>query len=249
MDNAMMIGLTRQMTLRRAMDVVANNIANANTAGFKAESLLHESHIHHGAETRENSDDIHYVNVRGLGRDFGQGELQLTRRPLDMAIEGDGLFAAEMDDGQWQYMRDGRFHLDTQGTLVTFDGRPVMDGDTGASIVLDPGISDIQIVDGGIVMQDGVQMGRIGVFDVNNLGGLSKAGSGRYVLEETNGGDRPENMINPAVRQGFVEASNVQPVLELTRMMTVSRTYQSVTKFLNDANELSRSAIERLAKV
>jgi len=249
MDNAMMIGLTRQMTLRRSMDVVANNIANANTAGFKVESLLLESTPAQTAEHSDGPNQLQYVDAWGMGRDFRQGDLQYTGRSLDLAIEGDGFFAVE-NNGQEQYTRDGRFRMDETGQLVSSDGSPVLSADTHAPIILDPNISDIQIVDGGAVMQNGAEVDRIGVFNIPNLSELSKQGNGRYSLETT--GDEialPEAVINADVQQGYTEDSNVQSVLELTNMMTIMRSYESVSKFLKQAEDLNRRAIERLGKV
>ncbi|WP_300543125.1 flagellar hook-basal body complex protein [Maricaulis sp.] len=249
MDNAIMIGLTRQMTLRRGMDVIANNIANANTAGFKVESLLLENQPARTAEHADGPADLQYVNTWGMGRDFSQGEMELTGRPFDVAIEGEGFFAVEVD-GEEQYTRDGRFRTDAQGLLVAADGAPVLDADTRAPILLDPNASETVIINGGTVMQDGVQVGRIGVFEMPDRSVMSKEGNGRYTIPASdNPDDQPQAMFDPVVRQGYVERSNVQSILELTDMMAIMRSYQSVSKFLNDAEDLNKRAIERLGRV
>ena len=166
MDNALMIGLTRQMTLRRSMDVVANNIANANTTGFKVETLLLESNPARTAEHSDGPSELQYVNTWGMGRDFSQGELELTNRTFDFAIEGDGFFGLETNRGT-EYTRDGRFHVDNIGQLVSADGSPVLDADTRAPIILDPNAENVRIVDGGAVVDDGAQVGPGGVFDID----------------------------------------------------------------------------------
>ena len=248
MDNTFMIGLSRQMALRQAMDVVANNIANANTAGFKVESLLLENTAAPTAEQADGPADLQFVDVWGMGRDFRQGELQRTGRDLDVAIEGDGFFAVDVN-GAEQYTRDGRLHLDPTGQLVASDGAPVLDGDTRAPIILDPSAREVRIVDGGTIMQDGIMAGRIGVFDITNLGGLSKQGNGRYIQgNDPDGQNPPDPMLDPVVAQGFVESSNVQAVVEMTDMMTIMRSYASVSKFIEQAEDLNRRAIERLGK-
>lgn len=249
MDNAIMIGLTRQMTLRRGMDVIANNIANANTAGFKVESLLLENQPARTAEHADGPAELQYVNTWGMGRDFSQGEMEFTGRQFDLAIEGDGFFAVDAN-GTEQYTRDGRFRTDADGQLVAADGAPVLDADTGGPILLDPDANETVVVDGGVVMQDGQQVGRIGVFEMPNRSAMTKEGNGRYTLTNADDPDnQPQPMFDPTVRQGFVERSNVESILELTDMMTIMRSYQSVAKFLNEAEDLNKRAIERLGRV
>lgn len=247
MDNALMIGLTRQMTLRRSMDVVANNIANANTTAFKVETLLLENSPANTAEHSDGPSELQYVETWGMGRDFSQGALELTNRPFDFAIEGDGFFGLETDAGT-EYTRDGRFHIDNIGQLVSADGSPVLDADTRAPIILDPNARDVRVIDGGAVIEDGAQVGRIGVFDVVNRGALSKEGNGRYTLELGPEEAEPLAMFDAVVRQGYVEGSNVSSIVELTDMMQIMRSYASVSKFLKDAEELNRRSIERLGK-
>ncbi|WP_203291981.1 flagellar hook-basal body complex protein [Maricaulis parjimensis] len=249
MDNAIMIGLTRQMTLRRGMDVIANNIANAETAGFKAESLLLENQPARTAESTDGPSDLQYVNTWGMGRDFSQGAMEYTGRTLDLAIEGDGFFAVEAN-GTEQYTRDGRFHTNELGELTTSDGAIVLDADTRGPILLDPNAATTTIVDGGAVIQDGVQVGRIGVFEIANRSEMTKEGNGRYTIPASdNPDDLPQAMFDPDVRQGYVESSNVQSIIELTDMMSIMRSYQSVSKFLKDAEDLNQRAIERLGRV
>tara|TARA_R110000868_G_scaffold32400_1_gene117825 strand:+ start:7768 stop:8517 length:750 start_codon:yes stop_codon:yes gene_type:complete len=248
MDNTLMIGLSRQMALRQAMDVVANNIANANTAGFKVESLLLENNSTSTASQADGPSDLQFVDAWGMGRDYRQGALEVTGRSLDVAIDGEGFFAVSVN-GAEQFTRDGRFRLDETGQLTSFDGAPVLDANSRAPIVLDPSARSTTIAQDGAVMQDGIAMGNIGVFEVTNLGGISKQGNGRYVLTDNEDGrNDPQPILAPMVRQGFVEASNVQPIVEMTDMMTVMRSYQSVSKFIEQAEDINRRAIERLGK-
>ena len=107
MDNAMMIGLARQQTLRQAMDISANNIANSSTTGFKAEQVLLETNAATRARHADGPDRLAFVDEWGVGRDFSQGALQGTGRPLDLAIEGEGFFALETEAGE-RFTRDGR---------------------------------------------------------------------------------------------------------------------------------------------
>lgn len=249
MDNTIMIGLSRQISLRRSMDVVANNIANANTAGFKVESVLLESAPARIAEHSDGPSELQFVNMWGMGRDFSQGELEYSGRSLDLAIEGEGLFAVEVD-GEEQYTRDGRFRLDNQGQLVTGNGVAVLSAGGRTPIILDASGSEIEIQDNGTIVQNGQEVGRIGVFEIANLSELSKRGDGRYALDSRNpDAIEPEEVLNPTLRQGYIEASNVESIRELTSMMSIMRSYQSVAKFINQVEDLNKRAIERLGRV
>jgi len=249
MDNTLMIGLSRQMALRQAMDVVANNIANANTAGFKVESLLIENTPAPTASQVDGPTDLQFVDVWGMGRDFRQGALEMTGRNLDVAIEGEGFFAVSVN-GAEQFTRDGRFHLDNAGQLTAHDGAPVLDAGSRSPIMLNPSAQSTSIAQDGTITQDGVPVGTVGVFEMPNLSALSTQGNGRYVqTDNPDGRNDPQSMLSPVMRQGFVEASNVQPVVEMTDMMTIMRSYQSVSKFIEQAEDINRRAIERLGKV
>src|ERR1700752_149173 len=108
MDNALYVGLSRQMVLRRQLDIVANNIANADTAGFKVESLLQKTDPAEPAYTLQGPRPVKFVGEAGVMRDFGQGSLRTTGAPLDLAIEGQGFFQVQSPNGP-RYTRDGNF--------------------------------------------------------------------------------------------------------------------------------------------
>ena len=145
MQNALLIGLSRQMTLERQMDVIANNVANANTNGFKADHSLFEEFLNSnarednfvGADRR-----VSYVQDRGTFRDVGPGPMEMTKNPLDMAISGDAYFAVQVNGGE-RYTRDGKFSLNSTGQLVTSDGNLVLG--TGGPITFQPTDHDINI--------------------------------------------------------------------------------------------------------
>lgn len=243
MDNMMMIGLSQQQTLRRAMDITANNIANVSTAGFKAEQLLREANPYTRASAEDGPGRLNYVAEWGMGRDFGQGALEQTGRPLDLAITGEGFFTLDTPQGE-RFTRDGRFAMDAAGTLTSADGAPVM-GEGGAPITINPDAGPVTILANGEVSQNGVVAGRIAVTRFDDNGALSKIGENRYIAPED---AEREMALEPIVRQGFVESSNVRPILEITSMMEVSRAYASVSRMLQQADELSRKAIERLGR-
>jgi flagellar basal-body rod protein FlgF len=243
-ENAAYIGLSRQMTLRRELDVVANNIANADTTGFKVEQLLVGEEI--GARAR--NDNIRpgasFVLDHGVGRDFGQGSLRQTSRPLDFGIEGEGAFFA-LKDGQGDaYTRDGAFTMDPEGKLVTEAGAAVQ-GD-GGDIILDPALGEPSVGADGTITQNGQIMGRLTVVRFDTLAALSKGGDGLY---RNSSNAQPLEATDARVRQGMLESSNVNPIVEITNLIEIQRAYESISRMIDNTNELSRSAVERLGRV
>ena len=125
MNNALYVGLSRQETLQRALDIVANNIANAVTAGFKLEQLLVQTEPGSPPSTPD-ARPVNYVLDHGVTRDFTQGSMDQTGNPYDVAVEGLGFFQIQTAGGM-RYTRDGRFTVDNKNQLVTKAGDPVMD--------------------------------------------------------------------------------------------------------------------------
>ena len=239
----MLIGLARQQTLRQAMDVAANNIANASTTGFKAERMMLEAHTDSRARHADGPDRVAFVDDWAMGRDFQQGVLSATGRPLDLALEGEGFFTLETPAGQ-RFTRDGGFTLGADGALSAADGARVLD-DGGAPIFLNPAAGPVTITSSGEITQGGAPVARLGVARFEQPGLLTKVGTNRYEAPQD-----AEQVFEGLgqVRQGFSEASNVRAINEITRMMEVSRAYASVSKMIRDADELSRKAIERLGR-
>lgn len=126
MDNALFVGLSRQMILRREMEIIANNIANMDTTGFKVESMMQRTDPSEPAVTLGGPRPVKFVAPDGVARDFGQGVLTQTGGELDMAIEGKGFFQIQTPQGP-RYTRDGRFTTDPTGRLVTQAGHAVLD--------------------------------------------------------------------------------------------------------------------------
>lgn len=244
MENAFMIGLSRQLTLRRQMDVLANNIANANTPGFQAEMLLLEANPASRARSGDGPQRLQYVEDWGVGRDFRPGEMEFTGRPLDTAIEGDGFFAVETENGDLRYTRDGRFQTNAEGLLVSTSGAPVLD-DGGAPILIDIAQGPVEIRSTGAIIQNGNEIARLGIYSFEDRGALQKLGNGLYAAPDGMQAD----LSLATVRQGYFEQSNTQPIVELTRMIETMRAYESVSKVLSQGEDLSRRAIERLGRV
>ena len=245
MDNALYIGLSRQMLLRKEMDIIANNIANVDTTGFKVESLMHKVQPGAPAMTMGGPRPVKFVAADGVARDFGQGSLIKTGGEFDMAIEGQGFFQIQTPAGP-RFTRDGRFTTDAAGRLVTQAGHPVAD-ESGGEIIIDPEKGQVSIGADGTMSQGEEQVGKVGMFRFANAGALEKAGDNLF----RNGSNlQPEPATDVAkLRQGHLEGSNVKPVLEITRMVEVSRAYESTAKMMDSQADLSRRAVDRLGKV
>jgi flagellar basal-body rod protein FlgF len=244
MDNALYIGLSRQIALRREMDIVANNIANADTSGFKVESLMLKTDPEAPAFTAGGPRPVKFVATDGVARDFSAGALHRTDAPLDLAIEGQGFFKVTTAAGD-RFTRDGRFRMDTEGKLVTQGGDPVAD-DGGGVITIDPEKGPVSISADGVVSQGTARAGKIGVYTFANLSVLEKTGDN---LLKNSSNEQPTPAVRVKLRQGMLEGSNVQPVVEITRMIEVSRAYEQIAKMMDAQADLSRSSVERLGKI
>jgi flagellar basal-body rod protein FlgF len=244
MDNALYVGLSRQMVLRREMDIVANNIANADTTGFKVESLMTKEQPGPPAFTLQGPRPIKFVAADGVARDFGQGGLHRTDGPLDLAIEGQGFFKITTKDGD-RYTRDGRFRTDDTGRLTTQAGQAVLD-EGGGEITLDLQKGQITIATDGTVSQGAERVGKVGVYKFDTLSVLEKTGDN--LLQNTSN-SQPAPATEAKVRQGMLESSNVQPIVEITRMIEVSRAYEQVTRMMDSQAELTRNTITRMGRL
>src|SRR5690242_16201080 len=159
MENALLIGLSRQMVLSRQLDVVANNIANLNTTGFKSDNSMFEEFLMPVArENRFRTPDrqMGFVNDRGTWHDLRPGAVQQTGNPLDVAIDGNAFLTVQTPSGE-RYTRNGAMQVNAQGQLVTSDGSPVL-GQNGP-IVLQPTDRDVAIAaDGSVTVTEGGNM-------------------------------------------------------------------------------------------
>src|SRR3982074_459089 len=157
MENTLLIGLSRQMVLERQIDVVANNVANVNTNGYKSDRSLFQEYLASGAHEDNfvGSDRrVSYVQDRATFHDFSQGATQETKNPLDVAIDGGGFLVVQTPAGE-RYTRDGGLQINNQGQLVTAAGNPVLGN--SAPIVFQPTDHDVSIAaDGNITVLEGV---------------------------------------------------------------------------------------------
>jgi flagellar basal-body rod protein FlgF len=249
MNNALYVGLSRQMTLKRQMDVIANNIANSDTTGFKVESLMLREDVQQpplkpssGSAAPEK---ISFVHDAGVSIDYTQGALKQTGGTFDLGLHGDGFFQVQTANGN-RLTRDGRFTLNGQGQLVDMAGDPVL-SNGGQPIRIDPTKTAPTISHDGTISQDGVIAGKVGVFKVADRAQLDKTEGG--VFDPTTNGQTPTVDTKTTVEQGMIENSNVDAIQQMTRMIAVSRAYEQVSNMMDQTSSTSDESIQRLGKV
>lgn len=242
MDNTLMIAMQTQRVLQRRMDVTANNLANVSTTGFKADSLLAESYVADPARSADKPKDIRFVRDVGLMRDLSQGSLRSTGNPLDVAIQGDGFFAVQGLDGATHYTRDGAFQMNAAGTIVTAQGFPVL-GAGGQPVTIQTEGQTPSIAADGTVRVGENALGQIGLFAFADPEALKKVGDNLFVPD-----GQPTTPFTGEVVQGALESSNVRPVIELTRLIEISRAYESAARVLSQSQDLRQRTVDRLGR-
>ncbi len=236
MENSLTIALARQSVLGRQMDVIATNLANLETSGFKAETMIFQETLTQTAE----GEVLSLVHDVGFVRDLSEGPMVGTQSPLDLAIHGQGYFVVDTPDGE-RYTRHGVFQLDDSGQIVTTEGHPVLNSG-GAPITVPLATSTITISRDGTVSADAEEIGKIKLVGFESPQALSKTGSGLYQAIDQSPTPDPDS----EVLQGMVESSNVQGVVEMTRMIDTVRSYQAAAKLGDTEHERILKAIEAL---
>jgi flagellar basal-body rod protein FlgF len=242
MENGLVIALSHQGALRRHLDVIAHNVANMDTVGFKAQQMLFTQHLvqSRGGETAR-GERLAFVRDLATIRDVSEGELKATGNPLDVAIRGDGYFAVDTPDGE-RYTRSGKFRVDATGQMVTEDGHRVLT-ESGGPIVLADGYAQLAINrDGGVSTENG-DLGRLRIVRFDNPQEMQVVEGGILSSREA-----PLPVAAPEVVQGMLEGSNVQSVVEMTRMIEVQRAYDRAGSLIEREDERIRNMIREYAR-
>lgn len=239
-ENAQLISLSRQIALQRQMDVVANNMANINTTGFKAENLLFEEYVMPVARDQNFptiNQPLSYVQDWATMHDMSGGAMVQTGNELDVALNGEGFFAVQTGAGE-RWTKSGAFQISNNGTLVNASGNPVLG--EGGPIQFGPEETGIQIAADGSVSSSAGPKDRLRLVEFANVQELTREGSNLYA------GGTPVAATNTRAMQGFVERSNVSGVSEMAEMIRVTRSYESIASLTQKQDDLRRSAIQRL---
>lgn len=243
MENALLVGLSRQIALGRELDVIANNVANSSTSGFKSRNSRFEEFRMPlaKAETFKAPDrELSFVIDAGTALNMQQGGLESTGNPLDVAIKGDAFFAVQTPGGE-RYTRNGQFTLDSTGQLVTGQGYPVLTDSGPLSIT--PQETGLAIGADGTVSTDKGSRGRLRLVRFDNVNALTNEGANLYASRTA---AQPAGAA-ARVEIGSYEHSNVNPVVEMTRLIEVNRAYATVASMIGKMDDMKRTALSRLA--
>lgn len=244
MENAQLISLSRQIALQRQMDVVANNMANINTTGFKAESLLVSEYVSPNATdeafTSFLDQQLHFTENWSTLHDMRPGAITQTGNPLDIALSGDGFLTVRTPAGE-RYTRAGALQVNASGLLVTTDGHPVL-SDLGPIRFAD-NETDIAIARNGTISTNTGSKGALRLVEFANPQELSHEGDNLY------SGGTPVANVGTQVIQGAIERSNVSGVATMADMIRVQRAYQTLATLMQQQDELRTSAVQRLGDI
>ncbi|WP_085307629.1 flagellar hook-basal body complex protein [Planktotalea arctica] len=237
MENASYTTLTRQSGLMREMSVIANNIANANTTGYRQEGLVFSEVV----QSIDDAPSLSMATARARVTSLMPGTMTQTGGPLDMAIDGQGFFLIQTSEGE-RLSRAGHFMPNSQGDLVTVDGHRVLDSG-GAPLFIPRGTGNISIAPDGTISANGQLLGQVGIV---------KPSEGTQILRDDGVHFRADGPYEPnldaRVRQGYLERSNVDPLTQIARMIEVQRAYEMGQSFAESENERIRKAMQTIIK-
>ena len=220
--------------------------------GYKADKSLFQEYLKSGAHEDNfvgTDRAVSYVQDSGTFKDFSQGPSEQTKNPLDVAVDGRGFLVVQTPAGE-RYTRDGGLQINNQGQLVTAAGNPVL-GNSGP-IVFQPTDHDVSIAaDGNITVLEGINRidsvrGKLRLVSFAQAQALLKDGSNLY---SAGPGAAAQPDTASKVKQGFIEKSNVNSVMEMSRMIEVTRTYTQIATLLQQQSDLHKTAIQQLADV
>ena len=243
MENTGYIALSAEAALQRRMDTIANNIANMNTSAYKSEQMMFVQHL-----VKSRGDDriaptkLAFVRDVGMIRDLSEGPIRVTGNPLDVALKGEGYLAVQTPQGE-RYTRDGRLQLNANGALVTQEGYQVM-STAGTPFFFTPEDKDIHIARDGTISTRTGDLGKIRVVKFNDPRNLLKVGGNLYKTDQA-----PQDVQNPDVVQNALEGSNVQPVIEMARMIDTHRSYDNVRMFIDREDQRIRNMMNEYTRV
>ncbi|WP_108483862.1 flagellar hook-basal body complex protein [Oceaniglobus ichthyenteri] len=238
MDNSIYTTLTRQSGLMREMQLVANNIANMSTTGFRKEGVIFSEFV---KKLDDDAPSLSMAAAHGRLTDQQQGVLTQTGGQFDFGIEGEGFFLVETPDGQ-ALTRAGAFTPSAEGELVTPDGYRLLDNG-GAPVFVPPDARSIAMATDGTFSADGQPLAQIGLWRPGAPEDMTRRDGVMFNLSAP-----PEPVLEGTILQGFVEGSNVNPISEISRMIQVQRAYEMGQGFLDKEDQRIRNVLSTLGR-
>lgn len=242
MDAGMFVGIASQRSFFKQMEVIANNIANINTTGYRSEDVDFENLV--SSATRRNSgDDTHFPLVARIRSDHSQGILTETGNALDMALTGKGYFALQ-GASETIFTRDGRISISPFGEVLHISGLPFLDAGGAPILLANPNVEP-RIHGDGRLESDGKIIGNIGVFDLIEQNVKARIGNSAFSAKTP-----PPALalgVNSEINQGFQENSNVDPLRQLARLIAVQRNFEAVSQLVEKSDGALRKSISELA--
>lgn len=240
-ETSLIVSLTRQDTLRRELDVVANNLANMNSTAYKGERMLFAEHLVSTPSGGDwMGDAVALVRDTATVHDLSPGEMRETGNDLDVAIESDGYFVVSTPQGP-RYTRDGHLRLNENGELVSGRGYTVLADGAPVQMGLDD--TQITIAPDGTVSSEARVLGKLDVVRFARPQRLQAAEGGLM----TAGDEAPQPVASPSLRQGVLEGSNVEPIKEIDRLIQVQRAYDQARQLAEREDDRIRKMLQTYA--
>lgn len=237
MQSALYVALSAQVALERRMNTVAQNVANLNTGGYRAEEVKFETIL-----SQAGAGPVAFASSGESFVSQRAGPVSKTDNPLDVAIQGDAWLAMNTPSGT-VYTRDGRMKMTEAGALQTMDGHPVLDTG-GAPIALDPQAGTPTIGRDGMISQGGNQVGALGLFRIDPRSKMTRFSNSGFMPSLP--AVAVQDFTSISVQQGYAEGANINPVIEMTKMIMISRTFESAASTISETESSLMNAIRTL---
>ncbi len=237
MQAGLYVTLSAQVALERRLTTIAANVANQSTPGYRAEEIDFKSLV-----SKAGSDPVAFVSQGQSFISRKAGVPIKTDNPLDVAVQGEGWLGLQTPDGTI-YTKDGRMRMDESGALVSVDGYPVLDAGNSA-ILLNPEAGPPMIAQDGMITQNGHQIGAIGIFSLAQDAKLTRYNNSGVISDKPATAEL--DFSNNGIAQGFIEGANINPVLEMAKLIQVSRAFESIASATEGSENSLKDAIKTL---
>ncbi len=237
--SSLYVSLSGQMALERRLETVARNVANMETAGYRADEVKFDSLV-----KRPGQDPVSFASTGETYISRQTGALKQTGNSLDVAIEGKGWLGVQTGNGV-AYTRDGRFQIGVDGILRSIEGNPILDSGN-APIILDPLGGAPEIAKDGSIYQEDRQVGVLGLFSIPEDAKLSRAVNSAVIPDAV--AEPVQDFAENGFAQGFVEGSNINPISEITKLITITRAFESTNSMMQSVESIRQQTIRKLGE-